>query len=152
MSSEKIEAVIIFEILGKPPEHIVEALEEIIKQIGSEKGVVIKEKRIEEPKELEKEKGMYTTFCEIIAEFDELINVIVLLFKYMPAHIQIISPEKVTIKHTEMNEAFNEVARRLHAYDEVARVLQIEKSVLETKLRELLGQKKEEKIEDEEED
>ena len=40
MSSEKIEAAIIFEILGKPAEHIVEALEEIIKQIESEKDLI----------------------------------------------------------------------------------------------------------------
>ena len=147
MSSEKIEAAIIFEILGKPAEHIVEALEEIIKQIESEKGVVIKEKRIDEPKEFEKDKGMYTTFAELLVEFDELMNVIIILFKYMPAHIQIMYPEKITLKNNEMNDVFNEVARRLHAYDEVARVIQIEKSVLETKLRELLGNK-EEKVED----
>lgn len=147
MSSEKIEAAIIFEILGKPAEHIVEALEEIIKQIESEKGVLIKEKKIDEPKEHEKEKGMYTTFAELLVEFDEIMNVIIILFKYMPAHIQLMYPEKVTLKNNEMNDIFNEVARRLHAYDEVARVIQIEKSVLETKLRELLGHK-EEKMED----
>ncbi len=148
MSSEKIEAAIIFEILGKPPEHLVEALEEIIKQIGEEKGVNIKEKKINEPHEFEKEKGIYTTFAEIIAEFDELMGLIIILFKYMPAHIQIISPDKVNLKGNEMNDIFNEIARRLHAYDEVARVIQLEKSVLEAKLKDILG-KKEEKVDEE---
>ena len=150
MSSEKIEAVLIFEILGKPAEHLVETLEDIIRQIGEEKGVNIKEKKINEPNEAGKE-GLYTTFAEIIAEFNELMGLLIVLFKYMPAHVQIISPEKVSLKNNYINDILNELARRLHAYDEVARVIQLEKSVLETKLKDVLG-KKEEKAEENEED
>jgi len=149
MSSEnKIEAIFILEVLGKPPEHLIETLEELIKQIALEKGVNVKEKKVNDPHLIEKSDNLYTSFAEIVVECDEIMNLVVILFKYMPSHLQIIYPEKVTLKNSEMNDFTNEIIRRLHAYDEVARVIQFEKSVLETKLKDILG-KKEENKEDE---
>ena len=39
------------------------------------------------------------------------------------------------------NDVLNELTRRLHGYDEIARILQLEKGIFETKLREVLGDK-----------
>ena len=61
----------------------------------------------------------------------------------MPAHIEIIEPEMIVLTNSGWNDVLNELTRRLHGYDEVARVLQIEKDILEKKLREVLGEKKE---------
>ncbi|HLC78492.1 MAG TPA: hypothetical protein VJH92_05180 [Candidatus Nanoarchaeia archaeon] len=142
MSSEKIEAALIFEVLGKPPEHLIESLEEIIKQIGSEKGISIKEKTVHEPIPVKENEEIFTSFAEIVAEFEDAGKLLMVLFKYMPAHIEVIYPEKITLKNNEINEVMNEIARRLHAYDEVARVIQYEKSVLETKLKDVLSKDK----------
>ena len=137
-SENKINALLIFEILGRPPEHIAEFLKDIIKKVGSEKGVSIKYEKIHDPKEIEEEKGFYTTFAEVELELEEIFNLIVIMFKYMPAHVEISSPEKLQISNNKLNEFFNELARRLHSYDEVARVLQTEKNILENKLKEIL--------------
>jgi len=79
-----INAVMILEAIGKPPEHLTEALEKLIGEMEKENGVRIIEKKINEP-------------------------------------------------------ILNELTRRLHGYDEVARVIQIEKNILEKKLREILS-------------
>ena len=49
MSSEetlKIKAIIMLEVIGKPPEHLIETLENLIKQLDEEKGVDVKSKNI----------------------------------------------------------------------------------------------------------
>ena len=69
-------------------------------------------------------------------------NLAVILFKYMPANIEVISPEFIALTNSGWNEILNETVRRLHGYDEVARVLQVEKSILEKNLRNILEEKR----------
>ena len=76
----KIRVLMMLEVIGKPPEHLVETLELLIKQLGKEKGVEVKNKNIKTPIAMEKkiqimnpeEKAtsnppgdFYTTFAEI---------------------------------------------------------------------------------------
>lgn len=134
----KILAMMIIEVIGKPPEHLNETLENLIKKIDEEKGVRVIGKKINQPK-LIKEKGdFYTNFAEIEVEVEEMLYIAILMFKYMPAHIEIISPEIIALTNNGWNEIFNELTRRLHGYDEVARILQVEKALLERKLKEIL--------------
>jgi len=155
-----IRAVMIIEVLGKPPEHLKETLNEIINQIDKEKGVSIKEKRISEPKKLEDSKkipenfdkkkmtnieGFYTNFAEIEVEVEEIFHLVILMFKYMPAHIDIIYPELIALTNNGWNEILNELTRRLHGYDEIARVIQVEKAILENKLKESIEKKEKKK-------
>ena len=91
----------------------------------------------------ENKKGFYTTFAEIEVEVEEILYLAILMFKYMPAHIEIVEPELIVLTNNGWNDILNELTRRLHGYDEVARVLQVEKDILEKKLREVLGEKKE---------
>lgn len=143
MSSETktIKAIVIFEILGKPAEHLKEALEGILKRLGEEKDVEVKNKTIHEPKTLNDNKDLFTTFAEVEVEFTSTTALMAVMFAYMPAHIEIHSPEHIIFQNNDLNEFLNELARRLHAYDEVARVLQAEKTILERKLKDLMGKK-----------
>jgi len=144
MSSDEtkgIKAVMIIEVVGKPPEHLTETLNGLIKQIDAEKGVEVVAKKLKEPVEMEKEKGFYTSYAEVEVEVKDIFQIVILMFKYMPAHIDIISPELVAISNNGWNDILNELVRRLHGYDEVARVIQSEKIILEKKLKDVLGKK-----------
>ena len=145
-----INAIIILEVLGRPPEHLVETLEKLIKDMDNEKGVKVVSKKINEPKELEKQKGFYTTFAEVEVETEEIFDLTLLMFKYMPAHIEIISPELIALTNNGWGTILNEIVIRLHQYDEIARVVQVEKQVLENKLRELLEEQRQQKKDDKE--
>ena len=136
-----ITAVMILEAVGKPPEHLVEALENLLKEMDKEKGVSIISKDINEPIEIKDQKGFYTTFAEVEVEVEEIAHIAILMFKYMPAHIEIVYPELIALTNGGWNDIFNELTRRLHGYDEVTRVTQVEKSILEKKLREILKEK-----------
>ncbi len=141
MSSDKkietrgIKVSLILEILGKPPEHLVETLNKYIEEMGKEKGVKITNKKVNEPKETEKQKGFYSSFAEIEADVEDLYQLSILMFKYMPAHIEIIEPELIALSNNGWNDIFNELTRRLHGYDEVARVLQMQNAQMQQKLK-----------------
>lgn len=139
-----ITAVFVLEAIGRPPEHLNETLNNLAEQINKEKGVKVLSKKLNEPILMKDEKEFYTTFIEIEVEVEEIIGLAILMFKYMPAHIEIISPELIALTNNGWNDIFNELTRRLHGYDEVARILQVEKGILEKKLREVLEERKQE--------
>ncbi len=143
--TKEINAILVFEVIGKPPEHLTDTLKEIIKKIGEEKGVSVKGKKMNEPVFMKDQKEFYTSFAEVEIEVEEILSLSMLMFKYMPAHIEIISPELITLTNNGWNEVLNEVMRRLHGYDEVARIIQIEKGILEKKLKNLMDGKEKDK-------
>jgi len=142
-NKESIRAAIILEAIGRPREHLTATLEGLTKQMQDEKGVEVVEKKINEPIALKDHKDFYTSFAEIEVEVEDILYLAVLMFKYMPSHIEVISPELIALTNNGWNDIFSELLRRLHSYDEVAGVLQMEKKILENKLREVLGQKSE---------
>ena len=133
-----INAILVFDVIGKPPEHLTETLNDIIKKIDEEKGVSVKGKKINEPVFMRDQKEFYTSFAEVEVEVEEILYLAMLMFKYMPAHVEIISPELITLTNNGWGEIFSELTRRLHGYDEVARVIQMEKNILEKKLKDLM--------------
>jgi hypothetical protein len=133
-----INAVFIIEVMGKPPEHLTETLNEISNNIDNEKNVKIISKKIHEPKLMKDQKDFYMNFAEIEVQTEAVSDLVILMFKYMPAHIEILYPELIAVTSNGWNDILNEITRRLHGYDEIARVIQAEKNILENKLREVL--------------
>ncbi len=140
-----IRVVMILEIIGRPAEHLVSTLEEMIKKIGEEKKTEVISKKIAEPIFMKDSKEFYATHAEVEVEVEEVLYLAMLMFKYMPAHIEIISPELIALTNNGWSEILSELTRRLHSYDEVARILQNEKIILENKLKEVMDMKKEKK-------
>lgn len=136
-------SVMIIEVLGRPPEHLIQTLEEILKKLGEEKGVKINDKKIREPNLVKDKKDLYTSFLEVEVEVEEISKLAGLIFNYMPAHIEILSPELIQLTNSGWSDILNEIIGKLHRYDEVAKIINVEKSILENKLRELLKEKKE---------
>ncbi len=135
-SEKKIKAVLILEILGRPPEFLTETLEKIMKDMEGEKGVSVLDKKINPPVLMKDQKDFYTSFAEVEVETESLTTLTILMFKYMPAHVELISPQNISLKNSDFEEILNEITRRLHGYEEVARILQNEKIILEKRLKE----------------
>jgi hypothetical protein len=145
LDDKKITAMLILEIMGRPAEYINETLKNIVKTISEEKGIIVKEAKISEPAEIKERKDFYTSFAELEIETEEVLYLAVLIFKYMPAHVEIISPPNILLSNSSWNDVFNEITRRLHGYEEIARILQTEKKILENQLKTIAGTEKEEK-------
>lgn len=139
--TKNIRAALILEILGKPAEHLTETLGKIIEEMQKEKGVKLISEKIHEPKELEQKKGFFSTFAEIEVEVEEISYLAILMFKYMPAHVEIIEPELIALTNSGWSDIFSELTRRLHGYEEIARMLQMQNQQMQQKLIELQGNK-----------
>jgi len=130
----------IFDVIGTPPEHLKETLNTLIDEINKEKGVKVSSRKVNEPVLMKDQTDFYTTFAEVEITAEEISQVVLLMFKYMPANVEIISPEHISISNNNFSDVLSEITRRLHSYDEVVRIMQVEKEILEKKLREILNQ------------
>jgi len=143
--SQKIEAVFIMEALGRPPEHLKETLGNMIDKIDKEKDVSLKDSKIAEPKNVKDEKNVFSSFAEV--EFETTLEKLLkLTFSYMPANIEIISPENLKLTNSNMNDFFNQLTQKLHQYDEVAKTMMMQRKQLAKQIKE--GKIKIEKVDD----
>ena len=126
----------IFEIMGKPPEYIIETLNDLLGKLGSEKGVSVTGKKIREPKAVENS-DVFTSFAEVEVEIDELQRLMTILFAYMPANVDIISPSEFRLKNFDLCGSCNEILAKLHNYDSVAKTLLYERNNLVNQLNQI---------------
>ena len=132
-----IRAVLILDIVGKPAEHLIKTLEGMIDKMNNEKGVVVQEKKIKKPVLMKDSKDFYTTFGEIEVEVETFSQLADLMFKYMPAHIEVVEPESISLTNNNLGEILTELTQKLHRYDEVARILEMQNQQMQKKLKEL---------------
>jgi len=137
ISGGKVNAILIMDIVGRPPEHLVETLKKMMEEMENEKGITVLSKKIKEPTLIKDQKEFYTTFAEIEIESEDILGIAILMFKYMPAHVEILSPEILAMSNNGFNDILNELIRKLHAYDEIARIMQIENKKLIGRVKEL---------------
>ncbi len=145
MFDKKIKALIILEVLGRPKEHLVETLKKMVETIGKENGIKVLNSNIHEAKLYERkdEKGnvikseseLFTSFAEIEFECDNIVNLFGICFTYMPSSVEIIEPERVSLKNIEFNSIANEIIRRLHHYDSIAKSAIMNNKIIADKLR-----------------
>jgi len=136
-SGPKISAVFILEIVGHPKEHLTETLKSLIEDMEKEKGIEVTGKDIKEPHEIDGQKDFFTTFAEVEIRVEEPIQLALMMFKYMPSNVEVMEPETLKLSNHNMSEILSELTRRLHGYDEMTRVLQLEKQESDKKIQEL---------------
>lgn len=137
MEKEKLQAQIILEILGRPPEHVTEALKLLVKNLGAEKGVRVISSKIHKPKPVENTKDLFTAFADVMLELDALENYFGILFGYMPSHIELIEPQSVTLTNFYLNDLANKLISRLHSYDAIVKKVSVDRELLLSKLKEI---------------
>ena len=142
---EKIRALFIFEILGKPAEHIKKSLEELIDKLGKQKGIQIIKKQVHEPKILDEEskkgktivgEGLFTTFAEVELITENVNIMLAIVLNMLPAHVEIIEPSEYSFKNFELGSLLTELTIKIHKYDEIAKVLMFERKNILDKLYE----------------
>jgi len=132
--TEKVKAIIMLEILGKPADHVVKILKEIVSKISEQKDVEVLGKKIADAKQVE-DKDAFTSFAEVEVE-TSLEQLIFLVFSFMPSHVEIISPEELKIKSFDLTNLLTELLKKLHQYDEIARTVLIERQILAKQIKE----------------
>ena len=131
---ENIKLSIILEILGRPPENVTSAMNNLIEQLSKEKGVILKSKKVNDPVPVKDSKDLYTTFSEIDLEVESIDILFFIAFKYMPSNFEITYPENLKVKNEELTQAINQLVQRLHSYDALAKNVVAERDFLAKRL------------------
>ena len=130
--------------MGKPPEHIKKALEDFIEDLGKQETIEVSNKKIHEPKKIDKEGvDLYTTFAEVEVLSDDLISLFYVVLNHLPSNVEILKPSELNMKNFEASEILSQLAVKLHNYDEVAKVLSFERNNLQERIKKLENRIKE---------
>ncbi len=133
----RIKALFIFEIMGRPPEHIVESLNDLVGKLGEQKGVEIVRKEVREAKKVEEENSdMYTSFAEVELYADDFNLISLIVLNMLPAHVEILEPAEYVFKNFELSTLLTDITVKVHKYDEMAKVMMMEHQNLLSKLKE----------------
>lgn|SRR3989338_4319606 len=139
---EKLKVHVVLEILGRPPEHVKEALQTIVTKVGAEtKGIKVISAKYHDPIAVEGAKDLYTAFAELELELDSLENYFGVMFAYMPSHMEIINPEEIVLTNYDFNQLAGKLIERLHDYDAITKKSLYEKDFLARKLQEIAPEK-----------
>lgn len=136
--AKEIKAIIVVEIVGRPAEHVKKSLEDHILKIDKIKGIKLISKKIFESKKLEqvKHQNIFTCFAEAEIECISFAKLIEVIFDFMPSSVEILEPDNLTLDISEATGFLNDLAGRLHRYDEIAKAAQIKNQQLVNYLRE----------------
>jgi hypothetical protein len=141
MLEQKIRAQFIFEMLGKPAEHLNETLKELIDKMDEQKGIQIVSNVIHEPKPFEEEgsqvEGLFTTFADVELELDNTELLIAVTLNMLPAHVEVIEPSELRFSNFDLSKILSELTIKMHKYDEVAKALTIQRGQLMNKIGEM---------------
>lgn len=135
--AQKIRVLLIFEILGRPPEYIKKALDDFIETLRGKNGIEIASKTIHEPKPLEDEKAsdLFTTFAEVEVLLDNIGLLFSIILNMLPSTIEIIQPEELKLSNFQLNSVLSELTAKLHKYDEIAKTIAVERENLINELK-----------------
>jgi len=123
-----LRANIIFEIIGKPKEHIEQTMKAYIENIKQETELkIINEEQ--EPAE-EMEDGLFGVIAEVEMLIPNIEKLNWLCINFTPASIEILEPNKMTVKAKEIMDWTNDLLSRLHEIGIVQKNLQGQHDVL----------------------
>jgi len=131
MSDEErpiIRARTVIEVLGKPKEHVVSTLKEYIGKIKEDQNFKVITEHTEEA--VEQDEGMFSTFVELEIETKLYSNLAGFCFDYMPSSIEIVEPDKLTLKAADMSDLMNDLQAKLHTLDMGVKQLRNENTFL----------------------
>lgn len=117
----------IVEMAGRPGAHVKEALEQHVGVLDKNKDIEVHSINVSEPKEIEmgdvpKGSEMFTCFAEVDFEVDNFSRLSEIVFDFMPSSVEVIDPAKVSLDGHEASNLLNNIAGRMHRYDEIAKI------------------------------
>jgi hypothetical protein len=118
-------AIIVVEMMGKPADYLKKSLEAHVDRLNHMKGVRVKSIKVNDAKELDNSQGFFSCFAEIEFKVETLKELFDIVFDYMPSSVEVLEPAHVDIDTIEATALLNNLAGRLHRYDEAARAAKL---------------------------
>ena len=132
---KKVKASVIVEVIGKPKEHVEEAMTALIENIKENANMEVLDFKKHKAKE---RKNYFTTFTEINILFKDIPMLMNFCFDYMPSSVDIIEPVEFEFEAPYLNDFINDFLARLHASDMVVKNIKAENMILQKNSSNLL--------------
>jgi len=150
--TEKILCRAIVEVVGKPKEHVENAIKTVIDAAKEIKGLKIVKSDIEETKSLKDEKlskteekvqkaaggELFSTFAEIEFNASSVDVIASFCFDFLPSSLEIIEPENIELNIQEVSKLMNDLLSKIHNADIAVKRLNFENAALKTNAKLLL--------------
>ena len=117
----------IIEVLGKPKEHVEDALKQYIAHIKEDSELVVLNEDYSEAKE---QGNLWSKFVELDLVIKGTKKLISFCFEYMPSSLEILKPEHLIMSNTELSNFLNDLQARLHNVDMVVKQQKAENDFL----------------------
>jgi hypothetical protein len=141
MAERKITAIIIVEVAGRPSDYVLGGLETHVSRLNEMKDIEVIKKTFSEPKRIEHQEEAYVCFAEIEIRVNSFQKLLDLVFDFMPSSIEITEPGRLEMDSQEATMFVNNLAGRLHRYDEIAKIAQFKIKQLTDELTSIKNQK-----------
>ncbi|MBS3096203.1 hypothetical protein J4480_02075 [Candidatus Woesearchaeota archaeon] len=117
----------IIEVLGKPKEHVENAIKEYIDHIKEDSDLVVLNEDYSDAKEQGK---LWSKFVELEIVIKGTKKLISFCFEYMPSSIEVVKPEHLIMANSELSNFLNDLQARLHSVDMAVKNMKAENDFL----------------------
>ncbi|MBI2133098.1 hypothetical protein HYU11_00280 [Candidatus Woesearchaeota archaeon] len=131
----KLSSRAIIEIAGKPKDYVEKTMALVVKKLREEDGINIRHCKMHNAKE---NSGIFNTFSEIEAEFNDYESILNFCFNYMPSSIEFIDPEQIIMEQNDLTSFFNDLLLMLHETDSKLKNSNASNMILERNANNLL--------------
>lgn len=121
-----VKAILIIEVMGRPAEYLPQALKEHVENINKVKDTMITKLTIADSKLIEGQQDAYSCFAEVEVRTDSLSSLMGLVFDFMPSSVEVLEPYDLGFDSQEASMFLNDLAGRLHKYDEIAKLAKLQ--------------------------
>jgi len=119
----------VIEVLGKPKEHVEEALKGYVEKLKKDKNFQVLVADFAEAQQQEKQE-LWSTFVELEVKIKQVQNLTDFCFEYMPSMIEVIEPAELAFSEGDLSMFLGNLMMRLHKVDMVAKEVKFENDYL----------------------
>ena len=125
----------IIEVLGKPKEHVENAIKEYIEHIKEDSELVVLG---EDYSEIQEQGKLWSMFVELDLVIKGTKKLMSFCFEYMPSSIEVVKPEHLIMTNPELSNFLNDLQARLHNVDMIVKQLKAENDYLKHNMNAIL--------------
>lgn len=103
---------VLFEIIGRPKEHVEKTMQAYLTKISTQEDLFVLEQEVEAVDEIEE--GMFSVVGEMEILVPSIDTLTWLAINFSPASIELLEPEKLTLKQKEISNWVNDFLAKLH--------------------------------------
>jgi len=126
-----IRCKIIIEVLGKPKEHVEQALKSYVDKIKNDPELIVLNVEFSNAQEKEK---LWAIFSELDIVIKGIPKLIAFCFDYMPSSVEILKPEEFSMRKSTVENLINDLQARLHDVDMIVKQQKNENEFLKQNL------------------